>query len=111
MRPKIVRQEALYAAALALIAGLAGLGAGLGLSAMQSGYSRELEDQADRVGLRYAYEGGFDISKGTTLWAKFREKYGEQDKVSNFFGGSHSRPTDQIKNIEKQLQYYPHLAK
>jgi Zn-dependent protease with chaperone function len=91
--------------------GIAGLGAGLGLSAWQSGYSRELEDQADRVGLRYAYEAEFDISKGTSLWAKFREKYGEQDKVSNFIGGSHSRPTDRIENIEKQLKInYPSMV-
>jgi Zn-dependent protease with chaperone function len=80
------------------------LGATLGLSAWQSGYSREMEDQADRVGLRYAYEAGFDVSKGPELWAKFRKKYGEQDTVSSFFFGSHSRPTDRIRNINRELR-------
>ena len=82
----------------------AGLGANLGLSAWQSGYSRDLEDQADRVGLRYAYEGGFDVSKGPGLWDKFRKKYGEADTMSNFLFGSHSRPTDRIRNIRRELR-------
>lgn len=80
------------------------LGAGLGLSAWQSGYSRDLEDQADRVGLRYAYEGGFDVSQGPGLWQKFREKYGEESTTANFFFGSHSRPTDRIRNLRRELR-------
>ena len=35
------------------------------------------EDQADRVGLRYAYEAGYDVTKGPHLWNRFAEKYGE----------------------------------
>ena len=83
---------------------VAALGGQLGLSALMSGYSREFEDQADRVGLRYVYEAGFDVSKGPGLWQKFKEKYGEEDKLSNFFTGDHSRPTERIKNIQRQLQ-------
>jgi len=79
------------------------LGSMLTMTAFQSGYSRDLEDQADRVGLRYAYEGGYDPRTGPILWGKFKQKYGESDKVSNFFVGSHSRPSDRIKNIEKEL--------
>jgi len=82
----------------------AGLGASLSLSAWQSGYSRELEDQSDRVGLRYAHEAGFDVSVGPALWMKFKKKYGEADAVSNFFGGSHSRPTDRVRNIRRELR-------
>ena len=83
---------------------VAGLGASLGLSAWQSGYSRDMEDQADRVGLRYAYEAGFDVSKGPALWNKFRKKYGEDSTMSNFLFGSHSRPTDRIRNIRRELR-------
>ena len=86
----------------------AGLGAALGVTAWQSGYSREMEDQADRVGLRYAYEAGYDISKGPELWMKFRKKYGEQSTLANFLYGSHSRPTDRIRNIRRELRLnYP----
>jgi len=83
---------------------LGALGGQLGLSALMSGYSREFEDQADRVGLRYVYEAGFDVSKGPGLWEKFKTKYGEEDKVTNFFTGDHSRPTERIRNIKRQLQ-------
>lgn len=84
---------------------LAQLGGQLGASALLSGYSRAFEDQADRVGLRYVYEAGYDVNKGPELWEKFRAKYGETDKVSNFFTGDHSRPSDRIRNIEKQIAW------
>ena len=85
---------------------LASMGAGLGASAMLTGYSREFEDQADRVGLRYAWEGGFDVKKGPGLWQKFKDKYGETDKFTNFFQGDHSRPTERIRNIQKQVEMF-----
>src|SRR5262249_48030810 len=45
--------------------------------AWSNGYGRDLEDQADRVGLRYAYEAGWDITKGPRLWNRFAKKYSE----------------------------------
>jgi len=91
----------------AVLGGTAGaltqLGGQLGASALLSGYSREYEDQADRVGLRYVYEAGFDVTKGPELWGKFKEKYGESDKLSNFFTGDHSRPTERIKAIRREI--------
>jgi len=83
---------------------LAALGGQLGLSALMSGCSREFEDQADRVGLRYVYEAGFDPTKGPGLWEKFKQKYGEEDKLTNFFTGDHSRPTERIRSIQRQIQ-------
>jgi Zn-dependent protease with chaperone function len=92
----------------AVIGGTAGaltqLGGQLGASALLSGYSREYEDQADRVGLRYIHEAGYDVTKGPELWAKFKEKYGEEDKLSNFFTGDHSRPTERIQKIRKEIE-------
>jgi metalloendopeptidase OMA1, mitochondrial len=79
---------------------LAGL---FSLSAWQSGYGRGLEDQADRVGMRYAHEGGFDVSKGPRLWARFAEKYGNQDAVTNFFFSHHSRSTVRQKHLQREL--------
>ena len=48
--------------------------AGLGALAFSNGYSRNHEDQADRVGMRYAYEGGYDVSKGPRLWERFASR-------------------------------------
>ena len=76
----------------------------LSLLGWGTGYSRNLEDQADRVGLRYAYEGGFDVDRAIAMWSRVRSKFGENDVVTNWFAGDHSRPTDRIKNIRRELQ-------
>lgn len=72
---------------------------------IRNGYSRNLEDQADRVGLRYAYEGGYDVRYGPQLWVKFREKYGEQNGLLNFFLGEHSQASDRIKKLEREIVF------
>lgn len=72
---------------------------------LRNGYSRNLEDQADRVGLRYAYEGGYDVRSGPRLWAKFRDKYGDQNGIVNFFLGEHSQASARIRNLEREIAY------
>ncbi|MCX6553018.1 MAG: M48 family metalloprotease [Acidobacteria bacterium] len=66
-------------------------------------YSRDLEDQADRVGLRYAYEAGFDTSVAPRLWRRFDEKYGSEDKVTNYLLGDHSRAVDRVRKLDTQI--------
>src|SRR5262245_36126614 len=61
----------------------------LGVTTFGNVYSRDYEDQADRIGLRYVYEAGFDVNKAPALWKKFTAKYGDQSKVENFFFGNH----------------------
>lgn len=70
---------------------------------MRNGYSRNLEDQADRVGLRYAYEGGYDVRKGPKLWERFRSKYGQANGIVNFFLGEHSQASARIRNLEREI--------
>ena len=84
----------------------------LALSAFRSGYSRDLEDQADRVGLRYAYEAGFDILVAPQVWARFEARYGDADRIRNFFFADHSRARDRRKHIltEIALNYESSLA-
>ena len=74
------------------------------LLAWENGYGRHLEDQADRVGLRYAYEGGFDVECAIEMWSRLRSGFGEKDGVTNWFDGDHSPSTDRIKNIRRELQ-------
>jgi putative metalloprotease len=76
----------------------------LGYSAFNNGFSRDYEDQADRVGMRYAYEGGYDETKGPGLWKKFAERYGDMPKVQNYFFGGHSTSGDRAKNLEREVQ-------
>jgi Zn-dependent protease with chaperone function len=81
------------------------LGAALGFSAWMSGYGRDLEDQADRVGLRYAYEAGFDVADAPRVWQRFLDKYGEGDRVTNFFFSDHSLSSARRKNLEAEIRH------
>ena len=81
------------------------LGAALGFSAWMSGYGRDLEDQADRVGLRYAYEAGFDVAGAPRVWQRFLDKYGEGDRVTNFFFSDHSLASARRRNLESELRH------
>jgi predicted Zn-dependent protease len=72
-------------------------------SAWASGYGRDYEDQADRVGLRYAYEAGFDVSKGPALWQRFSRRYAAGSPVANFFFGDHATALVRAANVEREL--------
>jgi Zn-dependent protease with chaperone function len=87
---------------------IVGLAVLAGASAWKNGYGRGMEDQADRVGLRYAYEAGYDITKGPRLWNRFAKKYGERNKVVNFFFADHSQSAARATKLEKEIAYnYP----
>ncbi len=84
------------------------LAAALTASAYSNGYGRTMEDQADRVGLRYAYEAGYDITKGPRLWQRFAQKYGEGNKIANFFFSEHSQSLARKKKLESEIaRNYP----
>ena len=76
-----------------------------GTLAWMNGYGRSAEDQADRVGLRYAYEAGYDVTKGPNLWNRFAEKHRGLPKALNFFLGSHSVAKDRAKNLEEEIRF------
>jgi Zn-dependent protease with chaperone function len=80
------------------------LGSTLGFSAWMNGYGRDHEDQADRVGMRYAYEGGYDVASAPAVWQKFLGKYGEGNRVTNFFFSDHSRASARRKNLETEFR-------
>ncbi|MCG6921693.1 MAG: M48 family metalloprotease [Acidobacteria bacterium] len=83
-----------------------------GSLAWQNGYGRSHEDQADRVGLRYAYEAGFDIDQGPELWRRFAQKYGQEDAVHNFFFSDHSLATKRAAHLEREIALnYPNGPK
>jgi hypothetical protein len=77
----------------------------LGFGAWMNGFGRDLEDQADRVGLRYAYEAGFDVERAPGVWQRFLEKYGEGNKVTNFFFSDHSSAGARRRNLEQELRF------
>ena len=83
-----------------------------GALAWQNGYGRSHEDQADRVGLRYAYEAGYDIAKGPELWQKFARRYGEPDAVQTFFFSDHTQSSKRAEHLRRELALnYPNGPK
>jgi Zn-dependent protease with chaperone function len=84
---------------------LAQIGSAVGFGAWMNGFGRDLEDQADRVGLRYAHEGGFNVAHAPNVWQRFLEKYGDQNKVTNFFFSDHSTAAARRKNLEQELRF------
>jgi len=84
------------------------VGGAVALKAWQSGYSRSLEAEADRVGLSYAAAGGFDIRKAPRVWERFRERYGNEAALKNFIVGNHPRNSERAKNARTELRaHYP----
>jgi hypothetical protein len=79
------------------------VGAYLTYAALSSGYGREQEDQADRTGLRYAYEAGYDVARAPGLWHRFAEKYGNGNKVVNFFFSDHAQSTRRAASLQQEL--------
>lgn len=75
-----------------------------GFTAWMSGYGRDHEDQADRVGLRYAYEGGYDVAQAPRVWQRFLDKYGEGNRLTNFFFSDHSTASARRKNLEEEIR-------
>lgn len=60
----------------------------LTLAAMQNGYNRRLENQADRIGLEYMTVAGYDPRQAPRVWKLMAKKHG--DLPTNFFWSSHS---------------------
>ncbi len=81
------------------------LAALLGGLAWSNGYGRSLEDQADRVGLRYAHAAGYDVSKAPRVWRRFAERYGSLPGVVHFFVDEHSRSGERARKLERQIAW------
>lgn len=77
----------------------------LGGLAWSNSYGRSLEDQADRVGLRYAYEAGYDVSKAPRLWERFAERYGSLPRFVHFFADEHSRSQDRARKLASEIAW------
>jgi len=86
---------------------LAGLGGGLAVSAVVSGHGRGLEDEADRVGLHYMVDAGYDPYQAPEVWHVFSRYTADQNAVQNFFFSDHSTHQARISNLTREInQHY-----
>jgi Zn-dependent protease with chaperone function len=90
-------------AAADLFGSLNDLGSELMLTAAVNGYGRDLEDDADRIGLGYAFDAGYDPFQSLAVWRTLAERVGDRSRVSNWFFGDHSTHRARIANLTREL--------
>jgi hypothetical protein len=72
------------------------------LAAMRNGYSRSLENQADRVGLEYMVSAGYDPREAPRVWKVMALKLG--DKPTNFFWSNHDNDATRRSYLMPELK-------
>jgi hypothetical protein len=61
-------------------------------AAMINGYGRTMENQADRLGIQYMINAGYDPREAPRVWKLVTKKYG--DMPTNFFWSNHDSNTE-----------------
>ncbi len=87
-----------------VLPGLGSVLAGMGRDAVTSGYSRELEMQADYWGLYLAYRAGYDIDVGKDIWERFAVEVPES--MIESFWRTHPTSLERRAYIEKIVRQF-----
>ncbi len=82
---------------------LTGIGSSLTISAIVNGHGRDLEDEADRVGLEYMVDAGYDPFQAPEVWRVFNRHASDQAAVTNFFFSDHSTHRARISNLTREI--------
>ena len=82
-----------------VLPGLGGPIVRMGAGAVQSGFSRDLERQADYWGLYFAYRAGYDIDAGKDIWERFAVEVPES--MIKDFWATHPSSVERRVYIEK----------
>ena len=102
------QNQAFFAALMGAAAGaVAGQETGLlisklGFTLMSNKFSNDLEEQADRVGLYYAYDAGYDVRESTNLWKKVIGSYSE-NKIGRILYADHPAMLDRLKDMRREV--------
>jgi predicted Zn-dependent protease len=89
---------------LAMAHGLAGSLGVTGSMAAVSGYSRELETEADITGLDALVKAGYDCSEALNLFEHMKQALLEEGIREPYFFGSHPKVAERIDNIKNLLR-------
>ncbi|MBT8340978.1 MAG: M48 family metalloprotease [Desulfatitalea sp.] len=82
------------------IGSLANVLGSLGTIAATTGYSRELETEADMVGFRLIANAGYDPREAPKLFVHLKEELSEENIKEPYFFGSHPQLDARIANYE-----------
>jgi len=76
----------------------------VGVMASITGYSREMETEADREGMHLMAEAGYDPQETPKLFVYLKSDLVKNDVKEPFFFGSHPRLQERIDNFEYYLE-------
>lgn len=65
--------------------------------------SRDFEDEADRVGLFYLANSGYDLREAPRVWQQVVSKQGKENGVKNFLYSGHSTPQARLTNLNREI--------
>jgi len=76
----------------------------IGAMASVTGYSREMETEADSVGMGLMANAGYDPQEAPKLFVYLKSDLEKNDVKEPFFFGSHPRLQERINNFNKYLE-------
>jgi predicted Zn-dependent protease len=97
-------KSALFSVAMIGGGDYGGLLGNLGFLASVSGYSKELERQADEVGWKLMVEAGYDPAEAPILFTHLMEDILEEGGKEPFFFGTHPRLQERIDNYNSFMK-------
>ncbi len=80
---------------------MVGLGLELGFLAAVNGFGRELEREADEVGLERVAAAGYDPRQAPRVFELLKDDHGDDRKMEVFFFGSHPRLDERIADMKE----------
>jgi len=80
---------------------MVGLGLELGFLAAVNGFGRELEREADEVGLDRVAAAGYDPRQAPRVFELLKDDHGDDRKMEVFFFGSHPRLDERIADMKE----------
>ncbi|MFQ5898055.1 MAG: tetratricopeptide repeat protein [Candidatus Methylomirabilia bacterium] len=83
---------------------LLGLGLTLAYAASVTGYSRDLEREADEEGMARLVKAGYDPNEAPKVFELFKKDHGDRGPLETFFFGSHPRLAERIENATRLLR-------
>jgi len=91
------------AAPFGKVGAVAGLLGTVGAVAAVTGYSRSMEAEADREGLDFIVQAGYDPQEAPKLFEHLKRDVEEEKRSEPFFFGSHPRLQDRIDSYSELL--------
>ncbi|MBI4379441.1 MAG: M48 family metalloprotease [Nitrospinae bacterium] len=84
--------------------GIIGLLGGIATIAAVNGYSKDLEREADKNGLKLIYDAGYDLNESPKVFEALKKNYEIEKAKEPFFFGSHPRLQERIDGLNALIK-------